>query len=88
MNSNLKEMGRVAFREEGDKWNAYYAMPDTMKGSLYLGALNIDLARNPALKHAFMDLMRHVVSVMLEEVVGEKPIWKEPIDAPAHERKK
>jgi len=84
----MKEVGRVAFREEGNKWNAYYAMPHTMEGAMYLGSLSMDLARNPAIKESFMGLMRYVVGTLLEHVVGEKPTWKEPVDAPEHEKKK
>jgi hypothetical protein len=51
-------MGRVAFRKEGKWWNAYYAMPDTMKGAIHLGSILMTLVQDQETKQAFMTTMR------------------------------
>lgn len=49
---------RIAFREEGEFWNAYIAQTGTMKGAFLLGSIAMGAARiNPAVKQGFMDLM-------------------------------
>jgi hypothetical protein len=84
-----KEIGRLAFRQEGDNWNAYYALSDTMKDALYLGTIRIGaIEGRPERKTAFMDLMRDVVADILEENTGERPTWSGERTAPEHERTK
>ncbi len=34
-----KEVGRLAFRVEGDNWNAYFAKQDTMAGAIFMGSI-------------------------------------------------
>jgi hypothetical protein len=82
------KIGRLAFRQEGDLWCAYYAMPDTMRDALLLGALHMRFATQPATKLTFMHLMRGVVADIIEEATGARPQWKDPIAAPEHERSK
>jgi hypothetical protein len=37
---DMTQIGRLALREEGEWWNAYYyAMPGTMDGALHLGSI-------------------------------------------------
>ena len=33
----MAEIGRLAMRHEGNFWNAYFALPDTMEGAIPLG---------------------------------------------------
>jgi len=87
MDKNLEQIGRLAMRVEGDRWNAYYALPDTMEepiflGSIRMGAVTNDLAR----KQAFMDMMRDIVSDIIEQNTGIRPQWGGPERAPEHER--
>jgi hypothetical protein len=80
-------MGRLALRVEGENWNAYYALPDTMEGAIFLGSIRMGaVANNAARKRAFMDLMRDIVAEILQDVCGERPTWNEPERAPEHER--
>lgn len=82
-----EQVGRLALRLEGDLWNAYYAMPDTMDGAILLGSLRMRLAHDPLLKQAFMALMQEAVSRLLQEKFGERPTWPTgPQPAPEHER--
>lgn len=88
MSEKIQQVGRLALRAEGENWNAYYAMPDTMEGALYLGSIRLSLVEDRARKQAFMDLMRSSVGSILEGIVGMKPEWKDPVSAPEHERTK
>lgn len=86
--TETSKIGRLALREEGDWWTAYYAMPDTMKGALRLGQVHMKfVVDRPERKAAFMNLMRGAVGDIIEEVCGERPTWPEgPQVAPEHER--
>ena len=82
-----KLQGRLALRVEGDWWNAYYALPDTMEGALHLGSIRIEpVMKSPALKQAFMDCMQKLVSDALEASLGAKLVWPGAKRAPEHER--
>lgn len=74
-------------REEGETWNAYYAMPDTIVGAIFLGSIRMGAVRaNPERKQAFMDMMRDIVSDIIEAKTGTRPTWGGPERAPEHER--
>lgn len=83
------EVGRLAFRVEGTMWNAYWAMPGTMKGALWLGSIALaGIDKNPTRKQAFVDLMQNMVTEILEEVTGQKVERYETRTAPASEQTK
>lgn len=85
----LAQVGRVAFRTEGDNWNAYFAMPDTMKGAIYLGSMRFTLVTRDDRKDAFIALMRECVGDLMEETMGRRPVWPlPPQKAPERERTK
>jgi hypothetical protein len=88
MTDQLTKVGRLALRQEGDLWVAYYAEPDKMEGAIYLGSIQIALVENnPDRKQQFMDLMRAVVGDMIGKIVGVRPHWPEGTQpAPEHER--
>jgi hypothetical protein len=80
-------IGRLALRDEGEFWNAYYAETDTMDGALLLGSLHMRAAQIPARKAQFMELMKEVVADIIQDAVGVRPEWpKPPQAAPEHER--
>ncbi len=82
-----EQIGRLAFRHEGTLWVAYYALKETMDGALFLGSIRMAaVVNNPARRAAFMDMMRGLVADVLEEKTGQRPVWKEPVSAPEHER--
>jgi hypothetical protein len=83
-----KQVGRLAFRVEGDWWVSYYALPETMDGALELGRVRMAVVREPFQKDLFMTLMRAAVSDILVDQHGVRPIWPEPHGRPApeHER--
>jgi hypothetical protein len=84
---SFAKIGRLALRHEGENWNAYYALPDTMESPIFLGSIRMGaVVNNPARKQAFMDMMRDIVSDIIEEQTGTRPTWGGPQSAPEHER--
>lgn len=79
------EIGRLALRVEGDLWNAYYALPDSMEGAIFLGSVRIGAVRDGRRKNAFMALMTEIVGDFIETEVGQRPSWLVQT-APEHER--
>jgi hypothetical protein len=87
MKKTEQKVGRLAMRHEGDFWNAYYALPDTMENAILLGSIAMRFVHDPERKEIFLSLMREAVSDILEEVTGERPTWPEgPQPAPQSER--
>lgn len=85
--NDMKQIGRLALRQEGLNWNAYYALPDSMAEPIFLGSIRIGaVIDNPTRKLAFMGMMRDLVSDILEAEVGIRPIWGEVTEAPEHEK--
>ena len=87
MSESIQQIGRLAMRHEGQNWNAYYALPNSMEepiflGSIHMGAITTNLER----KQAFMDMMRDIVSDIIETKTGVRPTWGGPTAAPEHER--
>lgn len=87
MSEPMTQVGRLALRHEGDNWVAYYALTDTMQDAIFLGSIRMGaVVDNPQRKQAFMDLMRDLVSDLIEEKTGIRPSWGGPQSAPEHER--
>jgi hypothetical protein len=83
----MSTTGRLALRSEGDLWVAYYALPKTMEGAIFLGSIQLRFVQDPVRKSTFMDLMQEAVSDIIEEITGERPTWPDgPMPAPEHER--
>ena len=66
---------------------AYYALPHTMDGAIFLGSIQLRFETKKR-KDAFMNLMREAVGDILKEVTGARPTWPNPEGQPApeHER--
>lgn len=73
MKSPRPPIGRMALRVEGDLWNAYYALPGTMEGAIFLGSVRIGAVRDARRKNAFMALMTEIVGDFLEPELGQRP---------------
>ncbi len=81
------QVGRLAFRHEGDWWVAYYAQPDSMAGARELGRILMQgVVCNPPRKEEFMTLMRNVLADAFDGAIGIRPTWGGPQTAPEHER--
>jgi hypothetical protein len=85
---SIQKIGRLAMRHEGLNWNAYYAMPDSMVGAIFLGSIAMRfVADSPKRKEIFIGLMREAVADLLEELTGQRPTFPDgPQLAPEHER--
>lgn len=83
-----EQVGRLAMRVEGDWWNAYYALPGTMKGAILLGSIQMAFVQDESAKQIFMALMRDAVSAIIKDATGVSPVWPEDSvrPAPEHER--
>lgn len=85
--TEMAQIGRLALRHEGENWNAYYALTDSMKDAIPLGSIRMGaVISNPQRKQAFMDMMRDIVADIIEEKTGLRPTWGGPQTAPDHER--
>lgn len=81
------QIGRLAMRAEGTQWNAYYASTTTLDGAVFLGSIALAaITQNPDRRQAFMDMMKDIVSDIIEEKTGQRPSWKGQNRAPEHER--
>lgn len=82
-----QKIGRLAMRHEGANWNAYYAMPDTMEGAIFIGSICMAALGDPERKAAFMEMMRGIVADVIEMETGQRPTWPDGAQpAPEHER--
>jgi hypothetical protein len=81
-----RQVGRLAMRHEGNFWNAYYAMPNTMERAIYLGSLHMHFASQDKHRTTFMSLMRECVGDLIESKFGHRPVWGGEIGAPEQER--
>ena len=77
---------RLALRHEGQWWNAYMALPDTMEGAKLIGSILIGAARDEKIKRAFMDVMTATMAVAIKDVTGKYPDEWHESDAPPHEK--
>jgi hypothetical protein len=83
------QVGRIALRVEGDNWNAYYALPGTMEGALWIGSIAREfVVSNPERKRAFIEMMVDCVSDIIEQATGTRPALGayDVIVGPEHER--
>jgi hypothetical protein len=75
--------GRLALRGEAGRWNAYWALPNTMQGALFLGSIPLAaINAEPDLKEKFIELMRETVTALIPGATWPDP----PHAAPEHER--
>jgi hypothetical protein len=77
---------RLAMRQEGEFWNAYFAPSDTMHNAILVGSLRLTIAKHPQFKKAFMELMQEAIGAAIQDTIGVEPTWPEPQPAPDHER--
>lgn len=78
---------RLALREEGNFWNAYLALADTMEGAKLIGTIKIGaVAQDPKIKKDFMKLMQRVLANAIKDTTGQKPKEWDVGPAPESER--
>ena len=63
-----QQLGRIAYRHEGDWWVAYYALPNTMEGALELARIKMAfVATDRQRKDAFMKLIQDGIATIVPE---------------------
>lgn len=87
-NARIKAGARLALREEGPLWVAYWAKGDTMKDAVQVGSIAMDtMKRHPVLKQIFMRLMEDVINDLVHAATGNTVNWTEVlVAAPEYER--
>jgi hypothetical protein len=86
-NEKYKQIGRLALRQEGGTWRAYFAKTESMLDAIPLGSIRMNLVTGKKdRRKAFMDLMRECVADMIQEQTGTRPEWGGELEAPEHER--
>lgn len=86
--NQLAQVGRLAFRHEGDWWVVYYA-PEThtMADAIELGRVAMNLVQTKERRDQFIQFARDVYSDMVEQALGVRPTFPTaPQPAPEHER--
>lgn len=82
-----QQVGRLALRREGEYWNAYYALNDSMEGAVLLGSINLRIVGPYTdIEQRFIELMQQIITKLFEEKFGVRATWGEPENAPEHER--
>jgi hypothetical protein len=71
----LVKTGRLALREDGGLWNAYWApLEDSMEGAIWLASIGIRFVeRSDKRKKEFMALCQELFGDICEEVIGFRP---------------
>ena len=83
----LVEVGRVAFRVEGDRWVAYWADLQSMDGAVFIGSIRMGAVKRFAHhRDHFMALMRDVIADICEDEFGQRPVLDLVHPAPEHEK--
>lgn len=83
------QVGRIAFRHEGEFWNAYWAPNmDSMSGSVLLASIRMNLVEgSTAMKDQFMMLAKAAFSATIKGITGKHiTTWHDPVSAPENER--
>ena len=87
MSDQQVKVGRLAFRREGERINAYWAKPDTMAQSVMIGSILVSVCdADEKVWEGFKDLMRDAFSGIVFQEIGIRPIWGGEESAPEHER--
>lgn len=75
------EIGRIAFRVEGNWWVAYYALPDTLEEALELARIQMSIVQDIGRKQTFMNLCLEYIAEVVPafQVTERRP-------APEHEK--
>lgn len=83
----LAQVGRIAFRQQGDWWVAYYAPPDTMTNAIELARVGMGFVQTGERRRQFIQFVRDIYADAIEEKIGVRPEFPtEPQPAPEHER--
>lgn len=83
----MTQIGRLAFRREGARVNAYWARMDTMDPAILIGSILASVCdADPVVWEGFKNLMREAFSGIVFQETGERPLWADELPAPENER--
>lgn len=82
------EIGKVAYREIGSRWVAYYTLThDGKTTTIQLGSIQLRICRQlPKRKEEFKILMRDIAWDIIEDITGMRPTSHGETVAPESER--
>ena len=85
--ADRKMMLRLAFRVEGEWWNAYIAEPGTMEGAYLVGSIRFGTVHGKRKRRdAFMALMKAAFEDAMKSAGLPAAEFMEERPAPQHER--
>jgi hypothetical protein len=80
------KVGRLAFRQEGEFWNAYWAPNQhNLNKAILIGCIRLNTVKGQV-REDFMQLMQNAFNVIVEDIMDETPVWSKPKTAPENER--
>lgn len=85
--ANLQQVGRLAFRVEGDWWVVYHAQTATMDGAIELSRISMALVQTDERKMQFIAFMRDVFADLIEMTLGVRPQFPLPPQESAEHEK-
>lgn len=87
--SDKVNVGRIAFRHEGEFWHAYWApQMDSMSGAVLLAAIRMNLIDGSTImRDQFMTMAKAAFSATIKDITGKHiDQWHDPQPAPENER--
>lgn len=85
--NDLVQVGRIAMRQEGDWWVAYWAGLGSMKDAVELARVGMGYVQEPKRRDQFIQFARDIFADAVEEKTGMRPQFPDkPQPAPEHER--
>lgn len=84
---DAEQIGRLAFRREGNVINAYWAQTSTMDEAVLIGSIRASVCEaDEEVWDGFKVLMREAFSGIVFQTIGVRPAWGSEQAAPEHER--
>lgn len=83
------QIGKVSFREIGNRWSAYYVIdtPKKKQVAIPLGSISMKVCEDfPARKTQFKELMKECAWDIIESITGVRPYTEGEVPAPDIER--
>jgi hypothetical protein len=77
---------RLAFREEGEMVNCYFASNETMEGAMLMASMRKNFLNDQVLWARYRELMQDVLRIAIKQTLGTDPTSFELEPAPQHER--
>jgi len=79
----MQNVGRIAMRDMGDWWVAFYVLP-TPEGTeewTEMGRIKLYLAADSEeRKQLFINVFKHYVAEVIQHIAGKEPTWSEERD--------